>query len=188
MKLKRFIVNSITLVRIPVIVLLASASTDEPLVALGLYAVGLVSHALDGTLATRLGVKRNPEEQEVWHTMDTMVLSLGLQLSAAIWLLRADVFPWWVIPIYLVVTFGLEFIYVQPRKAAERAFLPIVLFGSWVVWLALAVLISAQDSPAVVVISISSLVILAVLHSVWHPEIHNHWVKERRGNRPSTGW
>lgn len=187
MKLKRFIVNCITLVRLPVIVLLAFVvSPDEPLVALGLYAGGLISHALDGTLAKLLGVES--EHSGFWHEMDTAYLSLGLQLAAAVWLVRADVFPWWVIPIYLAVTFALEFGYVQPRKKIRMPFVPVVLYGSAVVWLALAVLISAQDNARTVVLAVVVVMMLAILHATWHGKIWDHWAKERHGYPPRTGW
>lgn len=80
----------------------------------------------------------------IWHLLDTVVLSLGLQLAAGVWLVRADVFEWGWLVLYAVVVGALQFGYVRPRINSERPFIPIVLIGSVLVWNALAILFAEQ--------------------------------------------
>lgn len=176
----RWLPNLITLIRVPVIVLLALVvSEDTPLAALGLLGIGILSHAFDGVVAKWLDVKSG--HSGFWHEADTAWLSLGLQLAAAVWLVRADVFPWWVIPIYVVITFLLEFGYVQPRKSARKPFFPIVLWGSAFAWLGLAALIGAQSGIWAAVISLVILVLLALIHLEQHKAQWDYWLDESEG-------
>jgi phosphatidylglycerophosphate synthase len=176
----RWLPNLITLVRVPVIVMLASVSVDEPATALVLLGIGILSHAFDGIVAKWLAVRTGPFG--FWHEMDTVYLSLGLQLAAGVWLVRADVLPWWVIPIYLVVALLLEAGYVSPHKEERRPFVPVVLYGSGVVWMTLTVLIAEQEELGFV--SAVALLLFSILHEKLHPEVHEFWKEEAAGKRP----
>lgn len=181
--MKRFIVNCITLVRVPVIYLLAfKIGTGDAVAALVAYGVGLFSHDFDGIVAKWLRVEVGTDS--IWHKLDTEVLSLGLQLAAAAWLVRLADFSWWsigIVLVYLAVTFGLQLLYIEPRKNAGEPYVPWVLRGSGVIWMALAVLISAQAGVFWVVGAIIYVIALFAASVEFHPELHDRWEREERG-------
>ena len=176
----RWLPNILTLARVPVIVLLVlpafSLESDSPELAFWLYIAGLLSHGLDGALARKL--KHKPRPQGFWHQLDTVFLSLGLQIAAAVWLVNADVFPWWIILIYLVMAGIAEFGYTQPRKTAGRPFKLIVLRGSGVVWALLAALLAYQafqTVTSILVVDLALFVYVLIHINSLHPELWDRW-------------
>lgn len=173
----RALTNAITLVRVPVIVLLAIVvSPNSGGLALGLFVLGLVSHASDGVLAKWSG-RATAKPGEFWHEADTAWLSLGLQLGAAIWLIRADVLSWQVLAIYLVAVGVLQVFYVDRRKSADKPFVPVVLLGSGPVWLFLAGML-AKQADADLTFVLTGIVALAILNLFFHEEVWNGWLIE----------
>lgn len=178
--------NLITLVRIPVIIVLVlpafSLGWDSPKLAFWAYGIGILSHGLDGALAERLKSKTKPHG--FWHKLDTEVLSLGLQLAAAAWLVHAGVLPWWIVPIYLVAALALQFAYIEPRKNAGRPFKPVVLWGSGLVWMILGVLLTYQAYQktwyAIVTAAVLFIYMLIYANGL-HPQVWNRWFDEADG-------
>ncbi|MEX2209815.1 MAG: hypothetical protein WD603_00135 [Patescibacteria group bacterium] len=183
--------NIITLVRVPVIILLVlpvissvSVSAEQ---AFWLYIAGLLSHGLDGALAERILTIReswgSPKDRGIWHALDAVFLSLGLQIAAAFWLANAGVLPWWVISAYLAVVFVVEFGYIQPRK--NTGYVPLVLYGSGIVWLVLGGLLAyqAHETVASVVITTIALIVYGPLihQNFLHLEVWIDWWDEAHG-------
>lgn len=142
--MRQTFVNLVTLVRVPVIILLAVVvSPDDAGLAAVLLAAGIISHWSDGVLVRWFKL---PESKpgEFWHDWDTGVLSLGLQHGAGLWLYRADELPLWAVPVYAMVVLAIQFGYVAPRQKKREPFKPIVLFGSFVVWAYLVFEFAAQ--------------------------------------------
>lgn len=181
--MKRFIVNCITLVRVPVIYLLAfKIGTDDAVAALVAYGVGLFSHDFDGIVAKWFRVEVRTDS--IWHKLDTEILSLGLQLAAAAWLVRLADFSWWsigIVLVYLAVTFGLQFLYIEPRKISGEPYIPLVLYGSGAIWMTLAILISVHAGAILTAGAIIYVLFLFVASFGFHPQLWDRWEREGRG-------
>lgn len=190
--MKRLIVNCVTLIRIPVIVLLVlsvfSLGWDSPEFLFWLYIIGLLSHGLDGVLDARLKPpRRKPKDQVVWETLDTMVLSLGLQLAAAAALFHLMGVEWWVaigiLGAYVGITVLIEGMYIQRRKAEGRSFVPLILLGSGVVWLGLGGALAYQGYELweASFWTVYGIAVYGFFHSLLHPALWKEWSDEAKG-------
>ncbi|MDP3999895.1 MAG: hypothetical protein Q8Q11_00465 [bacterium] len=179
--------NLITLVRVPVIALLAlPALSGLPFIpevtitgeqAFWLFAAGILSHGLDGMARTLFYLT---DRRGLWHELDTAVLSLGLQVGAALWLIDHGTLDWWILAAYLAVVMVLQAGYVDRRKAAKRPFIPIVLIGSAPVWLTLGVLLSIEAGTNPVGIA-AFMTTFGLVHFLIQTHVWIRWNEERQG-------
>lgn len=175
---KAGLVNGFTLVRVPVIILLAGVvSPDNPELATALFVLGLISHGFDGVLAKRLGIKVRGAG-DFWHEVDTAYLSIGLQIATAVWLVRADIIAWWLIPAFVIPALVIEFGYIRPRKKAKQPFSPVIQTGSAVVWTVLTIALLSTMGAQLLVLC---LVPFVLLHIYFHTEVWDRWAEERLG-------
>ncbi|MDP9211886.1 MAG: hypothetical protein M3N59_01265 [bacterium] len=185
----RWLPNLVTLLRVPVIILLVlpafSLGSDSPKLAFWLYIVGLLSHGLDGALAKRLIPMPHDDRSwwGFWDVLDTVVLSLGLQLAAAIWIFNELGISWLtavlLLALYVVAAAIAQFGYVDFYKQRSESFFPIVLYGSGVVWLVLGGMLAYQvygTTWSVLITGVCLFIYGPLIHqNVLHPQAWNDW-------------
>lgn len=178
--MRRIFVDLVTLLRVPVIILLAFVvGPDNADLAIQLLVLGILSQWIDGFLVRTFKLTES-KPGEFWHEADTAWLSLGLQLGAAAWLCRADALPLWVVPVYVIIVLAIEFGYVQPRKAKQEPYVPVVLFGSFVVWACLIIQFGAEADidPFRTVLFLFGMTVLSPLI---HEQVWQRWRYEWTG-------
>lgn len=190
--------NGITLLRLPVIGLLAWGCvqlisgvgdtvlgidlTITPLFAAILFAIGLASHCFDGIVTKWLGYETPLEG--LWHELDTVAFSIGLQIPAMAYLvvtlgdgaLQELLWGFGVVA-YFVCAALIEGLYVEPRKQRDQPYVPIVLVGSAFVWMALAVLL-ADTAGWPALIAPMYVLSLGTTSFFLHREVWERWYVE----------